>query len=319
MEMTMDIINVLGSSPIVLTEGAVVERLRRDPSVELHPLLLNAPLVTQDESPGARALSRLHRLYIDIAQRAGRPIICFTDTWRASRDRIARAGLHRCDLNGAAVRYLAAIRAAYGDYARRIAIAGLVGPSGDAYRPGEALPADEAAAFHRHQVDRLALAGVDLLFAATLPALSEASGIARAMSATGLPFMLSFVIRPSGTLLDGTPIRRAIEVIDESSNGNPPLGYMVNCVYPTVFGEAIKAGGRPQRLLGLQANASPKSPEELDGSETLESESPETFASEFAAIARELRLQVLGGCCGTDERHLDCLAAILARQSPGKA
>jgi homocysteine S-methyltransferase len=193
-----------------------------------------------------------------------------------------------------------------------IFIGGIIGPKGDAYKPEQALLADEAETFHEYQIEALAEAGVDYLMALTLPAISEAHGIARAMAATGLPYILSFVIRRDGTLLDGTPLDEAIESIDMGV-GSPPVGYFVNCVHPTVLLEALmrdnaKERGVIRRLVGFHANTSTKRPEELDGLEQLETEEPQALAAHMMDVYKQWGIPILGGCCGTSTNHIECLA-----------
>jgi homocysteine S-methyltransferase len=188
----------------------------------------------------------------------------------------------------------------------------MLGPAGDAYRPQEALPAPEAEVYHAFQARALAEAGVDFLIAATLPAYSEALGLARAMAASGLPYVLSFVLRPTGTLLDGTPLHEAVRKIDGSVSPNP-FCYLVNCVHPTVFAQAFerelaRAPCLGERVWGLQGNTSCRSPEELDNLAELETEAPRAFAGAMARLHDRFGMRVLGGCCGTDERHIEAIA-----------
>ena len=159
----------------------------------------------------------------------------------------------------------------------------------------------------------MAEAQVDFLYAATLPALSEAEGIAQAMAKIGLPYILSFVIRRDGTLLDGTPLAQAIEAIDNTTP-KPPAGYGVNCVYPTVFSQGLTAleeqtPSLSRRILSYQANTSAKEPEELDGLSELETENPETLAELMLQAYQQFHTPFFGGCCGTDTSHIECLAS----------
>jgi homocysteine S-methyltransferase len=154
---------------------------------------------------------------------------------------------------------------------------------------------------------------VDFLMAATLPAASEALGIALAMAGCGLPFFLSFVIRPSGALLDGTPLDEVIRHIDASVEP-PPLGFWVNCVHPSVFESgmeqiASRSPGSVRRVTGLQGNTSTRSPEELEGCERLEREAPGDFARGMLSVRGRFGTLILGGCCGTDDRHIRAIAA----------
>ena len=306
--------SLLTSAPAILGEGAVIERLRRMPGITLDEQLVNSALIY--DPAGRAALETICRQYLDIGQRYNLPLLVSTPTWRAGRERIAAAGLAGRDLNAANFRFLDGLRQEYGTYGRNVLIAGLMSCRGDAYRPGEALSAGEAEVFHRWQADRLAAAGVDLLLAATLPALSEAIGLARALGATGLPYLVSFVVRPEGTLLDGTPLGEAISTIDASATP-APLAYLVNCSHASVFRSAFHHPGNSspvvrQRLIGLLANTAPLSPEELDNSTELVEEEPERFGANVAALFDAPGMRILGGCCGTDERHIEALARCLA-------
>lgn len=309
---------LLAASPVILGEGAVIERLRRMPDIRLDDQVVNSALIYDDR--GRSALGRICRQYLEIGRNYGLPLLLSTPTWRAGRERIAAAGLAGRDLNGDNFRFLDSLRREQGDYGKNVVIGGLLSCKGDAYKPQEALSATEARAFHAWQAEALAAAGVDLLLAATLPALSEALGLAQALAATGLAYLISFVARPEGTLLDGTPLKDAIAAIDSQASP-PPLAYLINCTHASVFRRALchERNSSPlvrERVIGLLANTAALSPEELDNSTALVEEAPELFGAAVAALHGELGMKVLGGCCGTDERHIDSLARRLAARLP---
>ena len=304
---------LLTQSPAVLGEGAVIERLRRAPGIRLDDHVVNSALIYQES--GRAALETIYRQYLAIGQRYQLPLLLSTPTWRAGRERIAAAGLAGRDLNGDNTRFLAKLRDGSGDYAGQVAICGLMSCRGDAYKPDEAMSADAAADFHAWQADALAAAGVDFLLAATLPALSEALGLARAQAATGLPYVISFVARREGTLLDGTPLSVAISTIDAAVTPRP-LAYLVNCTHASIFRSAllIERNSSPlvkQRVIGMLANTAALSPEELNERTDLVEEAPAVFGRSVAALRSELGMKILGGCCGTDQRHIECLAMAL--------
>lgn len=303
-----------GTSPI-LGEGAVIERLRRTPGIQLDDHVVNSALIY--EQSGLAALTAIYRQYLEIGQRYRLPLLLSTPSWRASRERIAAAGLDGRDLNGDNTRFLRNLCNSYGDYAQQVAICGLMSCRGDAYKPAEAMSAAAAAEFHTWQAQALAAAGVDFLLAATLPALSEAIGLAQAQAATGLPYLISFVARPSGTLLDGTPLKAAIATIDDTVTRRP-LAYLINCTHASIFRSALldEQNSSPlvrQRISGLLANTAALSPEALDESSELHEEAPEIFGHDVAALHDELGMKILGGCCGTDDRHIEQLAGKLTR------
>ncbi|GFE58961.1 homocysteine S-methyltransferase family protein [Geobacter sp. AOG1] len=307
----------LEKSPCILGEGAVIERLRRNGDLELDPHLVNSAFIYYD---GKRAaLETICRQYLEIGREFGLPLLVSTPTWRASRERIEAAGYAGVDVNGDNARFLDALRKSCGGYAENVVICGLMSCRGDAYRPAEALAVAEAREFHAWQAGKLADAGVDFLLAATLPALSEATGLALALAATGQPYVLSFVVRPEGTLLDGTPLKDAIAAIDATVTP-PPLAYMINCTHVSfaraaLTHEAHSSALVRQRVIGLLANTAALSPEDLNDSTSLVEEDPEAFGRSVAGLHRELGLKILGGCCGTDDRHIRSLAAQLATGS----
>ncbi len=309
----MDATTIIHTISPILTEGAVIERLRRETTLTLDPHILHAGFIRH--RAGRQALERIYAAYIAVGRRYGLPLILGAPTWRASLERVGQAGLARgLAINAEAVGFLKTLRRQAGPYGRRILVAGMLACRGDAYTPGEALDAESARRFHTPQIEALAAAEPDLLLAATLPALSEAEGLARAMAASGRPYLVSFVIRSDGTLLDGTPLDAAIDRID-ARTPIPALGFMVNCVHPAHLLEALtrlgKAGPTTGRLLGCQGNTSRLSPEELDGRADLDPAMPADFGAAMALLHRRFAIRILGGCCGTDQRHLEAVAAAL--------
>jgi len=305
--------NLLVSSPFVLGEGAVIERLRRNKDLELDPYLVNSAFIYDNAK--RTLLEAICRQYLDIGRELDVPLLMSTPTWRASHERIAAAGLTGVDVNGDNVRFLDTLRESYGGYAKKVAICGLMSCRGDAYNPAEALAVDEAQEFHTWQAGKLADAGVDFLLAATLPALCEATGLALALAATGRPYIISFVVRPEGTLLDGTTLKDAITAIDGVVTPRP-LAFMINCTHVSFARAALLHGTNSstlvrQRVIGLLANTAAISPEELNESTSLVEEDPEVFGKLVAGLHRELGLKILGGCCGTDERHIRSLGTQL--------
>jgi homocysteine S-methyltransferase len=297
-------------SRCILGEGAVIERLRRSSEFELDPHIVNSAFIYDK---GTRtAISGIYRQYLGIGLKYNLPLLISTPTWRASRERIKKAGYEKTDVNGDNFRFLDEMRKSYGAYANKIVICGLLSCRGDAYNQSETLTTNEAHEFHAWQANRLAEAGVDFLLAATLPALSEAIGLATALAATGKPYIISFVLRSEGTMLDSTPLQDAISIIDTAANPKP-LAYMANCTHASVFKTAImhdtnSSSAVRERVAGLLANTAALKPEELDNSEELVEEDPQIFGKSVSSLHGELGMKILGGCCGTDERHIDNLA-----------
>jgi homocysteine S-methyltransferase len=298
------------NASFALSEGSVYERLRRDPSVGFDPYIFHASLIYDEKA--RQVLAGVHREYMDVAQKYDLPMLVATDTWRASQERINLSKFRGRKVNQDNVQFMKDLRAEYRENTQPIFVVGQIGPRGDAYRPEEALLKAQAESFHHAQLEALAETGVDLLYAATLPALSEAQGIAVAMSQFDLPCMLSFVIRPEGTLLDGTPLGEAMDIIDNSVSV-PPTGYAVNCVHPKIFISGMSAlegknKAYSRRILSYQANTANLRPEELESSVELISEEPNVLAELMMDSYRSFRTLFMGGCCGTDTRHIEQLA-----------
>lgn len=318
MDFTEFVTNASNAS-VALSEGSVFERLRRDPAVEYDPHIFHACLIYNDYARGV--LEGVHREYVNVAQKYRLPMLIMTDTWRASAERIDASNFKGNKVNQDNARFLSDLRAGYGD-SMNIFICGQIGPRGDAYKPEEALSKAQAESFHAKQLSALAEGGVDFLYAATLPAVSEAQGIAAAMSMLGLPYMLSFVVYDDGTVLDGTPLGTAMEMIDNSVT-TPPIGYAINCVHPNIFSRAMHAletehTSYSQRILSYQANTANLRPDELNEATELITEEPDVLADLMLDAQHSFHTKFMGGCCGTDTRHIEQLAKRFSKLNRGK-
>ncbi len=297
--------------PVILTDGSMLERLRRESSVELDPYIMHAGLIYDDVA--RNVVVKLHRQYIDIGIRFDLPFVVLAPTWRANPERIEKSDFrNKKDINGDCVRLLDSIRQEHPARVKKIYIGAVMACRGDCYRPGEAMARDEAKRFHTHQAEALAGAGVDLILPCTLPAVSEASGIAAAVSATGCAYGISFVAGPDGRVLDGTSLHDAIERIDSETDPKP-LFYGANCVHPSALEKALarEINQTPlvrERFIFFQANTSAKSSEELDNLEYLDTMDPGKYGEAMAALHERFGIKILGGCCGSDNRHIEEIA-----------
>ena len=309
----MDFKEAINYYPHLITEGSVIERLKREFNYPLDDALSNA-LMIYDEA-GKSLLEKIYREYLDIAESSDLPIMLLTPTWRTNKERTKIANVDMKTINTDAFLFVDTIRKSYGNFSEKIFIGGLTGCKGDAYIPEEALSENDSYHFHKEQMQILADAGVDFLFASTLPALTEAIGIAKAMSETKIDYVISFVIRDNGKLLDGNLLTDAIRIIDESVS-TPPLFYLTNCIHPDVLHRSFidlkdDDNTLKKRLFGIQANASSKSPEELDTLENLDADSPANWALGMVDLNKKYNLKILGGCCGTDARFISSVVNLL--------
>ena len=281
-------------------EAAIVERLRRSSDIELHSTLMNAPLIYSEN--GVKALKRIYQEYIDIAFKASLPILLCTPTWRANQERV-KCSDYPQSINRAAVRFMKDLRDTSAHSGIDIKIGGLLGCKNDCYQAEQGLSVSQAHAFHSWQITQLTSESPDYLIAETLPNIQEAIGIAKAMDETGLPYIISFVITRDALVMDGTTLVNAIDIID-SQTQRKPLGYMVNCAYPSFIRPEQQPSEIFERLIGYQANASSLDHCELDNSEQLHSESVSEWGDLMHELNKTYGVKILGGCCGTNGEHL---------------
>jgi S-methylmethionine-dependent homocysteine/selenocysteine methylase len=262
--------------------------------------------------PGGEAvLEDYYRTHAAIARRAGVGFILESATWRASSDWGERLGYPAAELDAAnerAVELLHSLREELQTPQTPMVVSGCIGPRGDGYDPGRLMGPDEAADYHSGQARTFALAGADQITAITMTNAAEAIGVARAAETVRLPSVISFTVETDGRLPTGQPLAEAISEVDETTARSPAY-YMINCAHPTHFAGVLDGSDWMRRVRGIRANASRCSHAELDNAPELDAGDPD----ELAALYAELRhrypwINVLGGCCGTDHRHIARIA-----------
>ena len=215
-------------------------------------------------------------------------------------------------INVASIALLEELRAEWEDATTPCVISGAIGPRGDGYKAGN-MDAAEAEAYHAAQIAAFAGTTADMVSAYTLTNINEAIGVARAAKAQGMPCAISFTVETDGRLVTGKTLQEAIETTDRETGGYP-LYYLINCAHPTHFEDAL-AAGEPwmKRILGVKANASTKSHAELDESDTLDAGDPIDLGRRYRALTRSFpTMRILGGCCGTDHRHVAAICEACA-------
>jgi len=266
-----------------------------------------------DSEAGRAHLQRYYNPFLELcAATPGAGFLLDTPTWRASADWGARLGYDAVALarvNREAVQFVRALRNAWQPrMAGPIVLTGVIGPRGDGY--GAALPgnADEASAFHRPQAEALRDAGVDMLAAVTMTSVTEALGVARAAHAVGLPVSISFTVETDGRLPSGERLREAIEDVDADAPAHPAY-FGVNCAHPSHFAACFEdSGAWLDRIRCVRANASTRSHAELDAASEIDIGDMADLADRYVRLRSVLpKLNVLGGCCGTDERHMKAI------------
>ncbi|MBG6166266.1 homocysteine S-methyltransferase [Labrenzia sp. EL_195] len=305
----MRIQELMQADRFFLSDGGLETYLIFDKGYEL-PCFSAAVLLDSDQ--GRRDLVEYYERFVEIARQSGRGFILDAPTWRAG---VAWAGplgkpvSEVLQTNERAVGFVSEIRMRHETDSLPILVNGLVGPSGDAYAPDATLSYQDALLIHAPQIHALGRAGVDMISAMTLTHAGEAVGIAQAAREIDLPAVIAFTLETDGRLPSGQPLREAIVEVDEATDSSP-LYYMINCAHPDHFREVLETGASWKlRVGGIRSNASRMSHAELDEAETLDDGNPGELGRLSADLLRHLpNIRVVGGCCGTDHRHVGCIA-----------
>jgi S-methylmethionine-dependent homocysteine/selenocysteine methylase len=265
------------------------------------------------DAAGRETLRRYYRNYAAIAREQGVGFVLDSATWRASQDwgdKLGYAEDALAEANRQSIALLQELREQYQGERTPIVINGAIGPRGDGYDPGEVMTEDQAQTYHAAQIATFRDAGADMVSAITMTNIPEAVGITRAAQAAGIPAVVSFTVETDGKLPTGESLKDAIEAVD-GATGNGPAYYMINCAHPTHF-DSVLSTGEPwlERIRGLRANASALSHAELDEAEELDDGDPVELGGQFRELTAKLpNLNVLGGCCGTDHRHIAAIVS----------
>ena len=299
----------LQSGDLFLTDGGLETTLIFHDGLDLPEF---AAFVLLEDGTGRDALLRYFRTYAAVAADHGLGFVCESATWRSSPEWGAKVGYSAEDLaevNHQAIELLEQVRAEFESAASPMVISGCVGPRGDGYSPSELMTGEEAESYHSVQVGTFAETRADMITAVTMTHSGEAVGVVRAAQAVGMPVVISFTVETDGRLPSGEGLGEAIGTVDEATDGGPAY-YMINCAHPTHFEDTVtEAGQWGERIGGLRANASRLSHAELDEAEELDDGNPIEFGSQYRRLMDVLpNLTVLGGCCGTDLRHIQEIA-----------
>jgi S-methylmethionine-dependent homocysteine/selenocysteine methylase len=263
------------------------------------------------DAKGRDALIRYYERYIAIAKAERMGFVLESPTWRASADWGAKLGYSADDIvaaNRDAAQLMHALRARHETAASPMVVSGCVGPRGDGYDPGQVMTALDAEDYHRLQIGAFADAGADMVSAITMTNANEAIGITRAAAKAGMPVVISFTVETDGRLPTGQSLIDAICEVDVVT-GKGPAYYMINCAHPAHFQDVLPNEPWTRRLGGLRANASRRSHQELNDSPDLDAGNPVELSAEYRDLLhRHPQINVLGGCCGTDHRHVECIA-----------
>jgi S-methylmethionine-dependent homocysteine/selenocysteine methylase len=296
------------SAPLFIADGGLETTLVFLHGVELPDFAAFPLLETAD---GREHLRRYYDPYLDIAERRGVGIVVDTPTWRANHDWAARLGFTSEQLVDLNRRSVAFVRELVASRPQLVAVVnGVIGPRGDGYVVEHTMTPSEAHHYHAMQARALAEGGADMITAVTMTYADEAIGVVRAAADAGQPVVISFTVETDGRLPSGQSLADAVDTVDDST-GDGPAYYMVNCAHPTHFEHVLAGGDRwLERVKGVRANASRLSHAELDVADELDRGDECELAIDYLRLQAALPdLRVVGGCCGTDHRHIDAISA----------
>jgi homocysteine S-methyltransferase len=308
------------SDGVFLSDGGLETTLVFHDKMDL-PCFASFPLLETKQGRGK--LRDYYALYASMARTRGVGFVLEAPTWRANRDWGAKLGYlpeRLAIINRHAISLMAELRAEFETARSPMVISGNVGPRGDGYNPGLKMSATEAQDYHNDQIATFAATEADMVAAFTLNYVEEAIGVAQAARAAGIPVAISFTTETDGRLPTGQSLREAVQAVDEAT-GAAPAYYMINCAHPMHFIDEL-APGEPwvKRIRGLRANASTRSHAELDQSTDLDAGDPVELGLQYRALRRRFpELTVLGGCCGTDHRHVEAICRSCTAESGAMA
>ena len=307
------------SDRLFLTDAGMETFLIFHEGVEL-PFFASFDLMKNDE--GTVHVRRYYERFIALARHRGLGFVFEAPTWRANADWAAKLGYDAralAQINRRTIAFMAQMRDELEAPETPIVISGNIGPRGDGYSPDRMMSENEAQAYHAEQIEVFRGTEADLVSAFTLNYVNEAVGIARAARAAEMPVVISFTVETDGKLPTGQTLKDAI-VETDIRTGSAPAYYMLNCAHPTHFADVL-VSREPwvQRLRGLRANASARSHAELDASPDLDAGDPVELGRQYGALrARLPQLTILGGCCGTDHRHVEQICFACTAEEPRK-
>ena len=296
------------SGDLFLTDGGLETTLIFHEGFQLPDF---AAFVLLRDDAGRAAIEKYFLTHASIAARLGVGFVLESATWRASPDWAEKLGFtieELTDANRQSIELLGGLRDELEGGGPPMVISGCIGPRGDGYNPAVMMSAEEAEKYHALQARVFADTDADMVTAVTMTHAGEAVGVARAARSVGMPVVISFTVETDGRLPSGQALGEAIVEVDAATD-DVPAYYMINCAHLTHFADTLSTGASwTQRIRGIRANASAMSHAELDEAEVLDDGDP----AEFASLYRELRerlshINVLGGCCGTDHRHIEAV------------
>lgn len=296
------------SGELFLTDAGLETDLIFNHGIEIREFAAHTLL---PDAAGREALERYLREFLSLARETGTGFILDSQTWKAHihwADDLGASEDELRETNNQAIAFIAGLRDEYASNENPIVLNGVIGPRGDAYAPDVEVATQEAEEYHHKQLSWLAETDVDMVTGLTFTQADEAIGFVRAAQKVGLPAVVSFTVETDGKLPTGQPLGEAITAVDEATDSGAAY-FMINCAHPDHFSHVLEDSGWARRIRGLRCNASRMSHAELDNSETLDDGDPAELGGQYKTMKAKMPwLNVFGGCCGSDLRHVTQIA-----------
>lgn len=296
------------SGGLFLTDAGIETDLMFNHGIEIREFAAHTLL---PDSRGRKAVADYLRAFLSLAKKYDVGFVLDSQTWKAHMhwaDDLSTNEQELQEANREAIAFIAELRNEFSGNSKPIVLNGVIGPRGDAYAPEASVAANEAEEYHARQIRWLAETSVDMVTALTFTQADEAIGIVRGAESAGLPIVISFTVETDGCLPTGQSLKEAIRMVDEATNAAAAY-FMVNCAHPEHFFHVLGDSDWARRIRGLRCNASRLSHTELDECEVLDDGDPVELASQYKAIMETMPwLNIFGGCCGTDLRHVTQIA-----------
>ena len=292
-----------------LTEGGTETEILYKWGYEL-PEFAMFPLLDNPEAD--ECIRGIYRRYFDVAEANNTGLLIMGHDYRASPDWAKKLGYSLeglAEMQHRTIGFLTDMRAEYDGRVSDVYVSGCIGPRGDAYGTGGDISEAEAEDYHSVQLSTLKETHADMAIGVTFNNIPETIGLIRAAKTIGVPLGVSLTLTPEARLRSGPTLKEAVETIDEKTDG-AAAWFGTNCSHPVEFEPAISdAGPWTGRLRYIRPNASKMEKMVLCKLGYLEDGDPVELGKQMGDVARRFpKADILGGCCGTDERHLGEIA-----------
>lgn len=302
------------SGDLFLTDAGIETDLIFNHGIEIREFAAHTLL---PDSRGREAVADYFREFLSLAHKYDAGFLLDSPTWKAHMHWADDLGANEQELHEAnkdAIAFILELRNEFSGNSKPIVLNGVIGPRGDAYAPEAKVAANEAEDYHAKQISWLADTSVDMVTALTFTQSDEAIGVVRAAESVGLPVVISLTVETDGSLPTGQPLKDAIRAVDDATDAAAAY-FMVNCAHPDHFFYLLGDSDWARRIRGLRCNASRLSHTELDECEVLDDGDPVELANQYKTITNTMPwLNIFGGCCGTDLRHV----AEIAKAASGR-